>query len=495
MDLGRCSAAELEAWLPGLRHPSRARDAGLDLAPLQRYEEATSRARALRHMPGCSSIAILDDQVLQVGSFGSADLEHGLPMATDSIVRLYCLTKPMVATGLMILVERGLCKLDDEVSKHLPEFKSARVCAKKTNLVCSPDDKPLAARSLTLRRLLTHSSGLGYAPSLGMDPSGPDEEAYAGITKQCDSGKIRSLEQLSKAVAALPLRFHPGERYMYSFGLDIAGRVIEVLSGKSLDRFLRMELFDPIGMKDTGYSVPPRVARKRMAALYATKENMQAIGEKPGLGAGTHKSPLGTLVRIDGQRPEHSAWVGKRSCPVFSGGGIMGQNRGGLVSTLADQARFYLMLLRGGRLSPKHKQILLPKTVELMWGSDWLCRPSAVGRKCRDKGTLFGWHALGEIGIVKRPMRKHYPDTFEFGEWGMAGAACTHVTVVPHRKLLCLWFTQTLEGWPGWKAPEQNLWSAAREVALKRDVPARKRPASSGATASAAPEAKRRRAT
>jgi len=284
--------------------------------------------------------------------------------------------------------------------------------------------------------------------------------------RKCDGGQIKNLKELSRAIAALPLRFHPGEKYLYSYGLDIVGRVVEAISGKPLDRFLKAEIFDPLGMKDTGFSVPPGVAKKRLVALYATPENKEAMGAKADPAAVKHRSPLGTLVRVDGERPEQSAWVGGRSCPVLSGGGIMGQNRGGMISTLADQACFYLMLLRGGRLSQASRQILRPKTIEAMWGKDWLAQPSTVGRPCRDKGKLFGWHALGEIGIVKRPMRQHYPDFFELGEWGMAGAACTHVTVVPKRKLLCLWFTQTLEGWPGWKSPEQNLWTAAREVAL-----------------------------
>jgi len=460
-DLATCSQREWEDRFPGLKRPS---DASMDLTPIQEYEAATRKARASKHMPGCSSIAILDDQVLQVGSFGRADLEHDLPMGTDSIVRLYCLSKPMVATALLILVERGGCRLDDEVSKYLREFQDVRVCARKTNLQATPEDQR-AKQKLTLRRLLTHSSGLGYGPVLGMDPSGPEEEAYAEIVRRCDGGKIKSLKELSEAIAALPLRFHPGEKYLYSYGLDIVGRVIEVISRKPLDRFLKEEIFDPLGMKDTGFSVPVGVAKKRLAALYATEENKEAMGEKAAKAA-KHKSPLGTLVRVDGDRPERSAWVSGRSCPVLSGGGIMGQNRGGMVSTLADQACFYLMLLRGGRLSQTRRQILQPKTVEAMWGLDWLVKPSVVGRPCRDKGKLFGWHALGEIGIVKRPMRQHYPDFFELGEWGMAGAACTHVTVVPKRKLLILWFTQSLEGWPGWKEPVQNLWAAARQVAL-----------------------------
>lgn len=496
-DLGTCSREEWNLALPGLKHPDESR---WDLAPLQEYEAATRKMRSSKHVPGCCSIAILGDQVLHVGSFGQADLEHSLPMTTDSIMRLYCLTKPMIATALMTLVERGKCELDDPVEKFLPEFAGICVCANPSNLKATSQDHK-TKRPLTLRRLLTHSSGIGYGAVLGSPAEDPAQEAYNDIVKGCDSGRIRSLKELSKEIAALPLRFHPGDKYYYSYGLDIAGRVIEVISGKPLDVFLKDHIFGPAGMCDTGFSVPPAVASTRLAALYATPENRDGMGERAPRGDVKHKTPFGTVVRVDGSRPTLSAWVKGRSCPVFSGGGIMGQNRGGMVSTLADQARFYLMLLRGGRLSPKHPQILKPATIEYMWSSDWLPNSNAVGRPCREGKQRFGWHALGEICVVKR--KGHYDQAWEeLGEWGMAGAACTHVTVVPKRKLLCLWFTQSLAGWPGWHAPEQNLWIATRKVVdavsagtrrpAGKVAPVKRKKASDGSSAGANPHKKRR---
>jgi len=260
----------------------------------------------------------------------------------------------------------------------------------------------------------------------------------------------------------LPLRFHPGDTYYYSYGLDVVGRVIEVLSKKPLDVFLRQELFEPLQMSDTGFDVAPLVAKDRLVALYTSPENREAMCERPPKCDVVHKAPCGKLVRVDGHRPIDSAWVQGRSCPVLSGGGIMGINRGGMVSSLADQTRFYMMLLRGGQLSPKHRRILCQDTIQGMWSSDWLPRPNAVGHVCREGRKRFGWHALGEIGVVRRP--GHYPEVFQVGEWGMAGAAETHVSVDLNKHLLILWFTQNLEGWPGWWQPAENLWAAAREV-------------------------------
>lgn len=437
----------------------------MDLSPMSDYEAATQKARRSKHVPGCSSIAIFRDQVLQVGSFGKADLEYGTEMSTDSCMRLYCLSKPMVATALMTLVEAGKCRLDDEVSKYIPEFKDIKVCAKPSQLQATAQDRKLKHK-LTLRRLMTHCSGLGYGPVLGMDPAGAVEAAYAKVVECCDSGRIDTLKKLCEALAALPLRFQPGEKYFYSYGLDVIGRVIEVVSRKPLDQFLQETLFKPLGMRDTGFCVSPEKSKKQLTGLYASLHNKRSMGESITADVVRHPAPCGTLVRVDGDRPDKSAWVSGRSCPVLSGGGIMGTNRGGLLSTVSDQTRFYMMLLRGGQLAPGYKRLLKPGTIEQMWSADWLTDKKAVGRTCRDGRKVFGWHALGETGIVHRPRRQIYPDFFQFGQWGMAGAACTHVTVDLKQRLLCLWFTQTLEGWPGWTAADekQNLWAAAKKV-------------------------------
>jgi len=234
--------------------------------------------------------------------------------------------------------------------------------------------------------------------------------------------------------------------------------------------------------------VPPSVAKKRLAAVYSSPYDRKAMGLKLAPRSLRHKSQLGTLVRVDGDRPEQSAWVAGRHCPVLSGGGLMGMNRGGMVSTIVDQMRFYLMLLRGGQLSPQTKRLLTPGTIKEMWTSDWLTSPKTVGKICRDKGKQFGWHALGEIATVKRPGT--YPEVFEMGEWGMAGAAETHVTVNLRKQLLCLWFTQATEGWPGFKGPEQNLWLAANKV-IAQQAEAREAVAAAGR----APATRRRRAS
>lgn len=460
-----CSDAEFESALPGIsRIASAAAPQGLNMAPFQKYSASMKKRVKLGIIPGYCSIVLWRSQVLHVDAVGYADLEHGMPMRTDTIMRLYCMGKAIVATGLMVLVEAGRCCLEDPVKDYIPAFADAKIVADPSNAEESPNDVP-AEKPLTLRRLLTHCSGLGYAKELNRIPESPAESSYDDLVAGVEDGDIKNIQAFCDKLAAKPLRFQPGQRFEYSQGLDVLGRVIEIVSGKTLDAFLKEAIFDPLGMVDTGFSVEPS-KYERLAALYGCQDTAVALGES--VPENQQAEPEWALVRLDGQTPAESAWSRPCRSQVLSGGGFVGHNQGGLVSTLNDQARFFLAISRGGALS-NGARILQQKTVRDMVDHDWLRLPQCIGHPCVNEQTSgvtapgeYGWNALSELGVVP-PARA---DCYEVGEFGYAGIAETFWSINPKRELVILWFTQQIDNF-SWEHDTENLWLAARKAIAK----------------------------
>lgn len=491
-NLTTCSQKEWDAALPGIARPAAAaaatggdaplaggRRRAAKMAPLRAYEKAMRKQVQRGIIPGFCSIVIWGDQVLHVDAHGYADLERKSPMRTDTIVRLYCMGKSIVATALLLLVERGQCALEDDVASYIPAFAKTRVVAKPLNDAVSAEDRPPVG-TLTLRRLLCHCSGLGYGKEFNYAPEGAAERSYHRLVLAVESGRVKNIAAFCDELAALPLRREPGAAFEYSYGLDVIGRIIEVVSGQPLDVFLEESLFRPLGMHDTGFSVP-QDKLPQLAALYGSIGTARALREVPMSQQLPVGAPEWSLTRLDGQRPENSAWA-MGGCPVLSGGGLMGHNRGGLVSTLNDQARFFLMLARGGAL-PGGPRILKEETVRAMVGSDWLRMPECLGAPQTNTGLggvtaagLFGWNALGELGVNEKTGT---PDEFELHEYGYAGIAETFWSINPSRDLVILWFSQQVDN-RSWTSPAGNLWAAARravsgKAALGQEPAARKR--------------------
>ena len=242
------------------------------------------------------------------------------PLERDDIFRIYSMTKPVTSVAVMMLVEEGRLSLDTPLADVLPAFRGQQVW----------DDGRLRppARPVLIRHLLTHTAGLGYG-DIGRTPvDSLYREARLGVW-----GTAGNLEQTVNAVARLPLIFDPGTRWNYSMGVDVLGRVVEVVSGQSLDDFFRTRIFEPLGMDDTGFHVPAEKL-ERFAAVYG-----------PGRGGGLQviESP------VDGQHTRPAQWL--------SGGG-------GLTSTASDYLRFAQMLLNEGELDGT--RLLRPETVRLM---------------------------------------------------------------------------------------------------------------------------------
>ncbi|MCU6735726.1 serine hydrolase domain-containing protein [Diplocloster agilis] len=277
-----------------------------------------------------ASIRILHKGVpIFCGNYGYADREAGSVVRDDTIFRLYSLSKPIAAAAAYIQIERGLLDLEDPVARYLPAFAKMQVYTVK-GLVP-------AKRPILVRELLSMTSGLVYPDP---DPAGEymrEVFTRAGIRSQ--NGNSMTTAEVIDAIAEKPLAFQPGEQWRYGTGTDVMGRIIEVTAGMRLGEFYRNEIFEPLGMKDTGFYVP-KEKTDRLAQLYSVEENED------------HSQRL--VI-------ERERTLGLTDClspPAYESAGA------GLLSTIRDYAKFAVML--SGNKERKGTEILGRKTLELM---------------------------------------------------------------------------------------------------------------------------------
>lgn len=294
---------------------ARPGEVGLSAAGLDRLGAVLRERIAAGHLPGAVALVARNGRVAWCGAFGRRDPASDEPMATDAVFRIYSMTKPIVSVGVMMLVEEGRLLLGEPVGRHLPELAEPSVAAEGGGV-------EKAARPITVQDLLRHTSGLTYE----FRGNGPVHQAYMDA-KIYRRGQTNA-DQVAM-LGRLPLLHHPGTRWEYSRSTDVLGRLIEVVSGQALGEFLAGRILAPLGMADTGFFVPEQ-ARHRLAG---------GFGKDPETGAAV------SLLEV-GERPS------------FESGG------GGMVSTVADYARFMQMLLGNGRLG--RTRLLGRKTVELM---------------------------------------------------------------------------------------------------------------------------------
>ncbi len=299
---------------------------GLSSVRLARIDQHLERRYlAPGKIAGALTLVSRGGEVVWLSPLGLRDRERGLPMTEDTIFRIYSMTKPITSVAVMTLYEEGHFQLDDPVGRFLPELAAPQVFVGGTDggFLTRPVTRPI-----TVRDLLLHTSGLTYG---FMEATNVDAAYRARRIGERWEGN--DLAGMVKQLGELPLEFSPGERWNYSVATDVLGRLVEVISGKSLDVFFEQRILGPLGMHDTGFHVPvDRV--DRFAALY-------------------DRAPDKSLRLIDD--PTKSPSLGKPD--LFSGGG-------GLVSTASDYHRFCRMLLEGGELDGA--RILGRKTIELM---------------------------------------------------------------------------------------------------------------------------------
>ncbi|NLS97548.1 MAG: beta-lactamase family protein [Planctomycetaceae bacterium] len=267
-------------------------------------------------------------KVIHLKAVGMADREEKKPMRTDSIFRIASMTKPITSVAIMMLWEQGKLGLDDPVSKYIPEFKEMKVLVSVDPLETRP-----AKREITIRHLLTHTSGLTYGSSLK-----PVYDKH-GISGGLSTSEV-NLAQMMKTLAGLPILFDPGDKFEYGMSTDVLGRVIEVVSGMTLDRFFDDKILKPLGMNDTGFHVSQDKVG-RLASVYIPGEGgiRKLAGGEIGPGNLTSDYPY------------------SKSHKYLAGGG-------GLCSTPSDYMRFCQMLLSGGAWNGV--RLLRPETIKMM---------------------------------------------------------------------------------------------------------------------------------
>jgi len=381
---------------------------GLDAGRLERIAEHLDRNYIGNgKIAGCQVSVARHGHLAYSRSFGQMDRERGKATADDTLYRIYSMTKPITSVALMSLYERGYFQLNDPVSRYVPSWKDHRVWvdgegdAMKTEPV---------ARPISFRDVLSHTAGLTYGGGLpGVGIQHPIDKVYREL-------KIRSnetpdtlpafLDKLSK----VPLRYQPGTAWMYSLATDVCGALVEVISGKPFDQYLREVIFEPLGMKDTAFYVPPEKAG-RFAANY-------------------QRGPDKQLKLIDD--PATSNYL---KDPVFKSGG------GGLVGTSADYLRFCEMLRRGGELDGQ--RVLGPRTIEIMHmnhlpgGKDLTQLAIGGFSETANEGVGFG------LGFAST-MSQVQTGTLGAGDYYWGGAASTIFWVDPKEDLSVVFMTQLM---------------------------------------------------
>jgi CubicO group peptidase (beta-lactamase class C family) len=322
-------------------------------------------------------------------------------MKPDTIVRMYSMTKGVTGVAAMILYEEGKFAMNDPLSKYLPEFSHMRVGMESTDSAGKKQYYSVPAEhQITVRDLFRHTSGLDY--------SGPKDEngdpAYKKIEMMGGAPLVPfDLAEAVKRLATAPLNNEPGTMWRYGYSIDVLGRLVEVLSGMTLDRFFEERIFKPLGMKDTAFYVPEE-KWSRLATLYAPKP-----------GGGIQRSTT----------PAQESF--KKKPALFLGGA-------GLTSTLEDYSHFYAMLLNDGQYDGV--RILGRKSVELM-------RSDHIGSMPHVGGTLPEWEGFG-LTFAVNPGPGKSPDVGSAGTYRWGGAAGTTFWIDPKEHMFGLFLIQIL---------------------------------------------------
>jgi CubicO group peptidase (beta-lactamase class C family) len=369
-------------------------EVGFSTARLARIGAVMQRYVDEGKLAGMVTLVARRGAVVHFERFGLQDIAGGVPMALDTIFRIYSMTKPITCVALMMLYEQGLFHLNDPVTKFLPEFEQVKVLGDGGRL-----EDP--HRAITVHDLLTHLAGLSYGdyPNTG-----------APIDKLYDEANLFdtqiTLQEMVRRIAGLPLAHQPGQGWRYSVATDVVGRLVEIISGASLADFMAREIFRPLGMEDTAYSVAPEKAN-RFATLYGQ----------------TEKGDLDVLDSVVG-----GTYTGVK---LYAGGH-------GLVSTASDYLRFAQLLLNGGELDGV--RLLGRKTVELMTINHVpaACLPLTMGEPWPGFGYGLGFGVL--MGLAQSGIMG------SVGNFRWSGWANTHFWVDPQEQLIGILMLQYIPG-------------------------------------------------
>ena len=369
---------------PALAQVSQPESVGFSKEGLKAFQQEMRALVDEARLAGVTTLVARHGKVVHFDAYGVQDLESKRPVTKDTIFRIASMTKPIVGVAMMMLWEEGKWTLDDPVSKHIPEFAGLKVA--------TANGEVAQARPMTMRQLMSHTAGF--------DVSG-------GYAKQNITDRAQPLQAMIDKLAKLPLPVQPGSDWRYGPVVDIQGYVVEKLSGKTLDVFLRERIFDPLGMVDTGFWIDP--AKKDRLSNIHTYNAEKKIMTAPTQGDPTRK-------------------------PVFLSGG------GGLLSTTSDYLKFAQMVLNGGQANGR--RFLKASTVELMRTN--VLEPGVVvdlyGPTYNIDGIGFGL----DFAIILDPAKANTPEGKNSFYWG--GAFGTWFWIDPTNDVIVVGMIQNLNG-------------------------------------------------
>jgi CubicO group peptidase (beta-lactamase class C family) len=379
-----------------VQDPSRL---GFDTRRLGRIADWTARYVDAGKIPGATIAIVRHGEMAYLHTTGRRDVAGALPWTRDTVVRVYSMTKPIASVALMTLYEEARIRLDDPVDAYIPSFADRQVLVPGATRI---DQVEPARECMTVRHLLTHRAGLTYAFNPGLLGS-----AYEGA-KVAFNPRSGGLAACVKRLSAMPLEFHPGARWHYSVSIDVVGRLVEIVSGKPLDVFLRERIFEPLRMTTTGFAVSAGDLG-RFATLYEP--------DKAG----------GMKVMETAEQSSFREGV----VDTLSGGG-------GLVSTADDYLRFAEMLRRRGELGGE--RILAPRTVKFMASNQLDGDIAAIGPKTFSETSFEGVGFGLAVSVMLDPAKAGMSGSP--GDFGWGGMASTAFWVDPVEDMVVLYLTQ-----------------------------------------------------
>jgi CubicO group peptidase (beta-lactamase class C family) len=358
---------------------------GLSRDRLQRIHDTMQRHMEAHQIAGAVTLVARKGHIAHLEAHGAMDLDSKKPMGKDSIFRIFSMSKPIAGTAILMLMEEGKVRLNDPVSKFIPEFKGVKVAVIQQASPLQFYTVP-AAREITIQDLLTHVSGLASGGA-----------ASAAELPRISRKPGETLADYIPRLGTTPLDFQPGSQWHYSpgAGFDTLGRIVEVASGQKFDQFLRQRIFDPLGMKDTFFHPSEDRLPRVPTAYHRAAEMLQKVENQNRLVSTTY----------------------------FSGAG-------GLMASAEDYAQFGEMLLEGGQLNGK--RLLSPKTVELMAS---VFAPDTLPGRAPGRG--FGL----SVQVISDPVAAGY--RVSKGSFGWDGAFGTHFWVDPKEKIVGIMMIQT----------------------------------------------------
>ena len=372
---------------------ARPADVGLSSSALERIAPALQQYADSTHVGGIVAVVARHGKIAYLTSVGRRDPENGQSTDMDGVYRIASMTKPIVSAAVMQLYERGKLRLDDPVAKYIPAFARVKVFAGGS--ATQPELRD-PARGITIADLLTHTSGLTY----GFFGETPVDSIY----RQAQLSEQLTTAQFADSLARLPLLFSPGTGWNYSLAIDVLGRVVEVASGVSLDRYLDEAIFRPLDMRSTAFHATPAMMRHVMP-LYVRDADGKVVESAP---------PL---------------------APRYTTAGKMLSGGGGLLSTPADYLRFAQMLLNGGALDGH--RVLKRETVELMMRNHLPPAVAAIRTSAAWTTGKYGFGYGGAVRIDSSTAAPGSPGTFRW-----AGASSTFFPIDRRMALITMVWTQ-----------------------------------------------------